>query len=141
LDPTSSSPLLTSVTAIDCAYHFASRELFLQQSYTRLAPGGTIALGDLLVSKPLPLPLRAILSRLLSVRSENMVTPQMLEAQLKEIGYTNIHFEDVSENVFPDFRGFLASRGGLWRVMATVIGWWTAAGGRFMIVSASKPDL
>jgi len=129
---------LTSITAIDCAYHFASRELFLQQSFSRLAPGGTIALGDLVVSKPLSLPLRVVLSKLLSVRAENMVTPPIYESQLKKAGYVSIRFEDISENVFPEFRIFLASRGGLWRVMTTVIGWWVAAGGRFVIVSASK---
>jgi len=140
LKPNSPAPQLTSITAIDCAYHFASRELFLQQSYTRLAPGGTIALADLIVSQPLPFLLRMFLSRLLSFRSENMVTSDVYEAQLKKIGYVDIHIEDVSQNVFPGFRNFLASRGGAWGLVGAVIGWWASAGGRFVIVSASKPE-
>ncbi|KIJ45179.1 hypothetical protein M422DRAFT_779090 [Sphaerobolus stellatus SS14] len=140
LNPSSTDPLLTSITAIDCAYHFASRELFLTQCYTRLAPGGRIALGDLVIAKRISFPLRFLLSKLLSVRSENIITPEEYEAQLRKAGYADIHIENVSENVFPQFQAFLVARGGLWRVMAAVIGWWETAGGRFVIVGASKPD-
>jgi hypothetical protein len=139
LNPSFSKPLFTSIIAIDCAYHFASRELFLSQSFSSLAPGGTIALGDLVVSRSLPFLLRTVLSRLLSVRSENIITPRIYQEQLRKIGYTHIHIEDVSENVFPKFVNFLKSRGGLWKVMGSMIGWWAAAGGRFVIVNASKP--
>lgn len=139
LNPSISRPSFTSIIAIDCAFHFAPRELFLSQSFSSLAPGGTIALGDLAVSKTLPFVLRIILSRLLSIPSENMITPRIYEEQLRNIGYTNIRIEDVSQNVFPKFKSFLESRGGLWKVFASMIGWWAAAGGRFVIVNASKP--
>lgn len=140
LNPISSTPEFTSIIAIDCAYHFATREVFLRQSLTRLAPGGTIALADLAVSKPLPLILRTVLSKLLAVHSENMVTPEAYQKQLKMIGYTNVHIEDISHNVFPGFQQFLRSRGGLWRLMDFILRSWGAAGGRFLIVSASKPS-
>ena len=140
LDSSSSIPPFTTVLALDCAYHFASRETFLQQSFARLAPGGRIALGDLVISHPLPFGLRTVLSRLLSVRSENMITPGIYEGQLKTIGYTNVRIEDISDNVFPGFCRFLQSRGGLWRVLAIIIGAWERAGGRFLIVSATKPE-
>ncbi|KAF8525082.1 S-adenosyl-L-methionine-dependent methyltransferase [Hysterangium stoloniferum] len=139
LNPSFSRPLFTSIIAIDCAYHFAPRELFLSQSFSRLGPGGTIALGDLAVSETFPFVLRVILSRLLSIPSENMITPRIYEEQLRKIGYTHIHIEDVSQNVFPEFKSFLKSRGGLWKVFASLIGWWAAAGGCFVIVNASRP--
>ncbi|KAF8584979.1 hypothetical protein K439DRAFT_1344575 [Ramaria rubella] len=138
LDPLSSSPSFTSIIALDCAYHFASREEFLRQSFARLSPGGAIALGDLVISKPLHFGLRTILSTLLSVHPENMITPELYEQQLKTIGYANVRIEDISNNVFPGFRLFLCSRGGFWWIMQFMIGSWTRAGGRFVIVSASK---
>jgi hypothetical protein len=140
LDPASPTTQFTSILALDCAYHFVSREIFLRQSFARLSPGGCIALGDLVVSGPLPFGLRAVLSRLLSVPPENMITPGMYEEQLKAIGYANLRLEDISENVFPGFRLFLKSRGGFWWIFELVIGWWVHAGGRFVIISASKPE-
>jgi hypothetical protein len=139
LNPLSSSPQFTSITAIDCAYHFATREVFLRQSFTRLAPGGTISLADLAISKPLPFVLRMVLSKLLAVRAENLITPETYEKQLKTIGYANVHIEDISHDVFPGFKMFLRSRGGLWRIMDFMLSSFVAAGGRFLIVSASKP--
>jgi hypothetical protein len=141
LDPLASTPRFTSIIALDCAYHFASRDAFLRQSLCRLAPGGTIALADLAVSKPLPFVLRTVLSKLLSVRSENMITPEIYVDRLKAIGYVNVRVEDISHDVFPGFQTFLRSRGGLWRIMGLMIGSWVTAGGRFLIVSASKPEM
>ena len=140
LKPLASTPLFTSIIALDCAYHFASRELFLRQCFARLAPGGTIALGDLAVSRPLPFVLRMALSHLLSVRPENMITPEEYERQLEMIGYANVSVKDISHDVFPGFRIFLRSRGRIWRLVDLVIGSWVGAGGRFLIVSASKPE-
>lgn len=140
LDPLLSEPLYTTITAIDCAYHFASRELFLQQCFARLAPGGRVALGDLVTSRPLPVVLGFLASNFLSVRRENMLTVDQYRDQLVRIGYVDISFEDISNHVFPSFSDFLRSKGGLWLLMASMFGWWSAAGGRFVIVGASKPS-
>lgn len=140
LSPLSSCPQFTSIIAIDCAYHFVSRDTFLRQSLARLAPGGTISLGDLAVSKPLPAILRTVLSKLLGVHSENMVTANAYEKQLKMVGYANVRIEDISHDVFPGFQTFLQSKGGLWRIMGFIVSSWEAAGGRFLIVSATKPN-
>lgn len=140
LNPLASTPRFTSIIALDCAYHFVSREMFLRQCLTRLAPGGTIALADLAVSRPLPFVFRILLSKLLSVHPENMITPEKYQKQLAMIGYANVRVEDISHDVFPGFQTFLRSRGRAWRIMDFVISSWVAAGGRFLIVSASKPE-
>ncbi|KAF8508513.1 S-adenosyl-L-methionine-dependent methyltransferase [Gautieria morchelliformis] len=129
LNPLASTPLFTSIIALDCAYHFASRDAFLRQSLRRLAPGGSIALADLAISKPLPFVLRTVLSKLLSVHSENMITPEIYMDRLKAIGYANVRVEDISHDVFPGFQVFLRSRGGFWRIMGLMIGAWATAGG------------
>ncbi|WFD31100.1 hypothetical protein MSPP1_002133 [Malassezia sp. CBS 17886] len=43
-----------TIFALDCAYHFADREAFFRNAYDRLAPGGALALVDLVSPWPYP---------------------------------------------------------------------------------------
>ncbi|KAF8323231.1 hypothetical protein DL93DRAFT_2050098 [Clavulina sp. PMI_390] len=140
LNPISSPPQFDSILALDCAYHFNTREIFLKQCYGKLRPGqGRIALADICFEPGSGL-LSQYSARLwagaLAVPSQNLVRIRDYESQLEKIGYTDIHVQDITLDVFPGFIAFLSSRGFLWGIFARMMGMWWRAGGRFVIVSA-----
>jgi hypothetical protein len=130
--------------ALDCAYHFKTRETFLKQCFERLDPrGGRIALADMCF-EPVSSDGRVrcfiarIVSRILAVPSANLITRSEYSLQLASIGFVEIEVEDISEHVFPGFIIFLKSRGALWGVFASVVGFWRRSGGTFVLVSATR---
>lgn len=145
LDPASKEQIgyFDSILALDCAYHFSTRELFLKQCLKRLRPGsGRIALADLCF-EPSPNSLAAHSARLwasaLSVPAENLITLPQYHGQLHNIGFQDIQIEDISDHVFPGFVSFLSSRGFIWAVFASTIGLWRRAGGKYVLVTATRP--
>ena len=82
-----------------------------------------------------------LIAYLLSVPSPNLVDRSQYVQQLETIGYKDIGIEDITEHVFPGFTAYLESRGALWPFFARVVRFWSRAGARFVIVSASRrPD-
>ena len=51
------------ILALDCAYHFSDRAEFFRDAYARLAPGGTLALVDLVSAWPYPVATDATASK------------------------------------------------------------------------------
>lgn len=150
LDPSSTLPTFNAITAIDCAYHFRSRNKFLQQSFARLAPEGVVALADMNLV-PTQSPLRRALARalciILGVPWENMISPSAYAQQLKDIGFTDVEVEDITSEVFPRLTAFLKSEttdgpqlGVAWWIMGELFHvWWTICGGTYVTVRARKP--
>jgi len=140
LNPCSEQLSFTSITALDCAYHFRTRAHFLRSCYERLDVGGTLALADLyLDTAPKPSVKLRLLSIALSVPTENMWTKETYLSELTKAGFNSITFEDVTSSVFPGFRMFLRSRGTVWAALERWgIGSWVDAGGRYAIVSCTK---
>ncbi|KAF8973981.1 hypothetical protein BDZ97DRAFT_1777804 [Flammula alnicola] len=108
-----SQEMFDSILALDCAYHFNTRRLFLEQSFGKLASGGRIALADICFS-----------SAALESRGQS----------------SNLNLEDITADVFPEFVAFLKSRKGGWWVLGWIIDWYTAAGAKFVIISGKKPS-
>ncbi|KDQ63687.1 hypothetical protein JAAARDRAFT_29711 [Jaapia argillacea MUCL 33604] len=140
LDPSSSSPTFDRIIALDCAYHFKSRVDFLRQSFARLSPGGRVTLADICFkSSPMDRWRTYLIVSLFGLMpKENAITVDQYRESLVEVGYTDVTVEDISEFVFPGFRAFLSSRGGLWWLFSCVIGCYVDAGARFVIISGSK---
>jgi len=138
LDPCQYPPW-TTITAIDCAYHFHSRKTFLSQAFHCLQPGGRIALADLAMDSPLSPFMITVLSALLAIQRENIISSARYYSVLQEIGFENIVIEDISMDVFPSFRRFLSSRGGAWSGFQMLLALWTHCGGKFILVGAKKP--
>lgn len=137
-DP-ASSKVFDRILALDCAYHFNTRKIFLRQSFHKLVPGGRIALTDIcfdpiMLKKP---QVRLITSLLRLIPKHNMVSSGDYIAQMKEIGYIDVQLQDVTENVFPGFIRFLKSRGLGWMVFGWMVECYAQAGARFVIVSGS----
>ncbi|KAI9454004.1 S-adenosyl-L-methionine-dependent methyltransferase [Russula earlei] len=128
-----------SIVALDCAYHFDTREEFLRQSFQRLTPGGCIALADLCFSTP-PGPMFTLfLSRVLGIMPRsNMVTKEQYVRQMNDVGYKNIEMEDITPFVFPGFQLFLRRRGNIGAAFAGVIGWLQGQGLRFVVIKGVK---
>lgn len=153
----------TSIICLDAAYHFVTRHLFLSQAFDALAPGGTLALGDILSSPSYPntastawsftaaehTPIepsavsRILMPRLLpllSVPAVNIVPLPALAQQLLDLGFEDVAIEDVSDHVWPGFAAFLCQRGLFWRLAGQTIKWLGGSGGlRWVIVRARKP--
>ncbi|BGP35736.1 hypothetical protein JCM10296v2_007588 [Rhodotorula toruloides] len=147
-----------AVLAIDCAYHFNTRSAFLSSAHALLAPGGSLALTDLLVpSAPLPLSsllLLRLLFYLAGAPWSNFLTPASYRAQLESHGFEGVEMVDISERVWPGFCGFVRERdermGGVldakWKALgryAKVVEWYSGARSgrpklRFYLVSARK---
>lgn len=134
-----------SILALDCAYHFSTRELFLQQCIKKLRPGsGRIALADICFEPghgTLARKSASLWARALSVPSENLVTIAHYRTQLQSLGFTDVQIEDITEHVFPGFVSFLSSRGFMWRLFARMMQLWWRAGGRFVLVTAAASRL
>lgn len=140
LDPNSKGPEFTSITAIDCAYHFRTRADFLRQSYRKLASGGYIALADLFTEDSLFDLHLHILCILLGIPKGNLWDRKRYLRELEMAGFVECEMRDISDKVFPGFRIYLRSRKGIWSLLEKyVIGMFVSRGGRMAIVSARKP--
>ncbi|MEH6789842.1 hypothetical protein [Parasphingorhabdus sp.] len=103
------------VLALDCAYHFPSKVVFLQLARHHLARSGRLALTDfVLCSGPdagflAPRLLRGML-RLSHIPAANLVHPEQYRHQLQEAGFGKIRMTDISEQVMLGFALFTKSR-------------------------------
>ncbi|KAL5641408.1 hypothetical protein ACGC1H_001774 [Rhizoctonia solani] len=133
-------PSYTSIIALDCAYHFRTREQFLAQSAQSLAPGGSIALADMCVTASASglaiRALRRLFCIIFSIHPANMITMQEYAETMEQLGYQNVTIEDISSSVFPGFIAFLQKRGVGWRIFTWMImAWWQTCGARFIVAS------
>jgi SAM-dependent methyltransferase len=131
-----------NIVALDCAYHFNTREEFFRQSLRRLTPGGTVALADLCFSSsPGPM-LTLLLSRVLhTMPKHNITTTKQYIKQMREIGYEGVELEDITPYVFPGFREFLKQRGFMWGPFSWVMSWLEGRGLRFVIIKGTRPNV
>lgn len=128
-----------SILALDCAYHFRTRKLFLEQSFARLSPGGSIALADMCFADSHRI---KILTRVFgTVPAENVISKEDYIKQMQEIGYVDVILEDISDDVFPGFVRFLKDRGWGWWIFGAVMNVYYREGLRFVIVSGTRPHM
>ncbi|CAE6429558.1 unnamed protein product [Rhizoctonia solani] len=138
-------PSYSSIIALDCAYHFGTREEFLAQSAQSLALGGSIALADMCVNASTPnlaiRALRRIYCILFSIHPANVITMQEYKEAMERLGYQDVVIEDISSSVFPGFVAFLQKRGiGWWIFSRMVMVWWKTCGAKFIIASGKRSN-
>ncbi|KAF7320421.1 CBS-domain-containing protein [Mycena kentingensis (nom. inval.)] len=102
-----------AILALDCAYHFNTRRDFLQQAFAALAPGGSIGLADICFASPETTRMRIAKTILRLMPVANAISMDEYVAQLQTIGFTDVHMEDMSKDVFGGFIGFLGKQKGV----------------------------
>lgn len=100
------------VLALDCAYHFPSREHFFRQAAGLVAPGGKLALFDLICGDAAQpwrrRALRSAMGRAAHFPAHNQVPESMYRAQLQNAGWTVTDWQDLTPQVFEPFADWLS---------------------------------
>jgi len=111
------------VTAVECAFHFDTRELFFAEAARLLRPGGRLVLADSIPTGPDPdpwrHPLRALLSgaarAALAVPLANIYPRDVYAAKLAAAGFEAVRVESIRDQVFPGWHRAMIEDSGLRR--------------------------
>ena len=104
------------VLALDCVYHFPSRQRFLGKAFHRLQPGGRIAVTDFVLAggrKDSPwkqLILRTML-KLSHIPVANMESEEDYISGLQKTGFEQVAMEDISAPVMAGFSDWVRGSG------------------------------
>jgi microcystin synthetase protein McyJ len=145
------------VLALECAFHFDTRDGFLREAYRVLKPGGTIALADMLPTPGQGVGLLRRWGRKCGhIPEENWYDRDEYARRLAAAGYGDIRVESIREHVYPGHAKYMWERiGGRKAIEEVVVDvteddraccrgvslWETTSGlSDYVIVSARKPS-
>jgi ubiquinone/menaquinone biosynthesis C-methylase UbiE len=146
------------VLALECAFHFDTREAFFHEAFRVLKPGGRLATADILPADPADDPLtRAVqratwagTARTWNIPQANAVRPPAYARQLEAAGFDNVRITSIRARVYAPLHRHLAGRSGLFpdlptparlaaRAALTVPPEWAYSGLDYVIATADKP--
>jgi SAM-dependent methyltransferase len=118
------------VIALECAFHFDTRERFFAEAARLLRPGGRLVLADSIPSgpdvNPWRHPLRALLNdairAALAVPRANVYPREVYAAKLAAAGFEAVQVESIRDKVFPGWYRALVEDPGL-RQRLGPMGW------------------
>ena len=100
------------VLALDCAYHFPSRVEFFALAQWHLAPSGTLALTDFMLSdchhtEAMAHRLLRWMLKISRIAEANIVDKDRYRLELQESGFEDIRMTDISDHVMPGLAQFV----------------------------------
>ena len=142
------------IFALDCAYHFSSRQRFLEQSARVLRSNGRIAMTDLVLGDNVSA-FQRLLLRLITLLTgapySNFKNIEDYRSDFVNERFESVKIEDISKEVLPGLQSFIHRHrqemkdfgiSGKWTgylVFAKVLSWWWRSKVvRFIVVKASK---
>lgn len=111
------------VTAVECAFHFDTREAFLAEAFRVLRPGGRLVLADIIRAAPAPARLRRRLqdftwsqfAQKFAVPPANADRREGYAARFGAAGFEAVRVTPIGEQVFPGWHRALAEDPALFR--------------------------
>jgi microcystin synthetase protein McyJ len=100
-----------AVLALECAFHFDTRELFMREAFRVLKPGGSIALADMLPTPGKKADRKTAFGRKYGhVPEANFYDREEYPRRLAAAGFDDIVVESIREDVFPAMANYMRQR-------------------------------
>ena len=99
------------VLALECAFHFDTRDQFVREAYRVLKPGGSISIADML-----PVPGKkssratAFARRYGHIPEANVYDRQEYSRRLSAVGFDDVFVESIRQDVFPGMADYSRQR-------------------------------
>jgi ubiquinone/menaquinone biosynthesis C-methylase UbiE len=111
------------VTAVECAFHFDTRDRFFTEAMRVLRPGGRLVLADVIRAEPSANPVRRRLQDVtwrafadkFAIPEANAVQIAQYRAMVAAAGFTDVSVTSISDEVFPGWHAALGNDGALLR--------------------------
>jgi SAM-dependent methyltransferase len=148
------------VTAVECAFHFETRERFFAEAYRVLRPGGRLVLADVIRAAPERNPLRRPLqefnwtrfAELFAIPEANADRRDDYAAKLWAAGFGDVDVRSIRDKVFPGWHAALRQDPALLRRLPAAarvpyrllmrFDWDTVYGAfDYVLAAARKPEL
>jgi microcystin synthetase protein McyJ len=99
------------VLALECAFHFDTRDQFLSEAFRVLKPGGTIALADMLPNPGQKLSaINAFGRKYGHIPEANYYDREEYSRRLSAVGFDDVVVESIREDVFPGMAKYARQR-------------------------------
>jgi microcystin synthetase protein McyJ len=99
------------VLALECAFHFDTRDQFMREAFRVLKPGGTIALADMLPNLGKKPGMTTVFGRRYGhIPVANWYDREEYPRRLAAAGFDDVRVESIREDVFPAMAKYIRQR-------------------------------
>ena len=95
------------VLALDCLYHFESKEHFFTNAHRLLKEGGSLTVTDMVLARPyrdrMEQRMVTLMARTCGISVDGLLPPQKYESVIKEAGFKEQEAVDISQDVLSGF--------------------------------------